>query len=71
MLNRHVNIIRGTFKGYRGIVSGVHGEEAIVELASKAQKVTVPKDAIQELEHDHSTMDFQMTDNTRPQHTAG
>lgn len=71
LLNRHVNIVRGTFKGYRGIVSGVHGEEAIVELSSKAKKVTVPKNAISEIDVDQSTIDLQMTDNTRPQNTAG
>ena len=72
LLHRRVQIVKGTFKGYRGIVSGVHGEEAIVELASKAKKVSVPKSIVEEIEADGSTTyDLQMSDNTRPQNTAG
>lgn len=72
LLHRRVQIVKGAFKGYRGIVSGVHGDEAIVELASKAKKVSVPKSIVEEIEADGSTTyDLQMSDNTRPQNTAG
>ncbi len=43
MINKKVTIIKGQFKGQRGIVTQVNGDEATVELSTRSKKVSILK----------------------------
>lgn len=71
MLGKKVNIVRGPFKGHKGTVSQVHGDDAIVELSTRAQKVSILKENLHEVDCMDTVSALNMTDHTRLQHTTG
>lgn len=52
LVNKQVTITKGVFKGQRGIVVKINGDEAIIELSTKQKKVAIPKEFIHQLHHD-------------------
>lgn len=65
MINKKVTIIKGPFKGQRGIVTQVNGDEAIVELSTRAKKVAISKLFLQLISVDESSIAMSVTDQTR------
>lgn len=47
-------MIKGYFKGQRGRVTQINGEEAILELSTRPKKISLPKVDIQELDNEES-----------------
>jgi transcription elongation factor SPT5 len=48
LIGKQVQIVKGMFKGQKGRVTQVNGEEAIVELSTRPKKVAIPKEDLRE-----------------------
>lgn len=49
LVNKLVMVIKGEFKGQKGRVTQVNGEEAILELSTRAKKVSMPRADVREI----------------------
>lgn len=43
LIGKCVQVIKGYFKGQRGRVTQINGEEAILELSTQSKKISIPK----------------------------
>lgn len=59
-MHKSVLIIKGSFKGQRGIVTKVNGDDALVELSTRTKKISIPKVDVVVIEgDDQETFSYQ------------